>query len=64
MKTRHSSPKMSVLISVLGISGMVLGIALPAASDRIGRKPVMIVTSLLGMSSPLAAFITQGPWQF
>jgi MFS family permease len=62
IQARHlPAQEMSVLMSVLGISGLALGIALPAASDRIVRKPIMIVSSLIGMLCPLAALCYSGP---
>jgi MFS family permease len=50
-----------MLMSVLGISSMALGIILPAISDRIGRKPLAIVSSIVGMVCPLAAAYYSGP---
>jgi MFS family permease len=59
---RHFSPaQMSVIMSVLGVSGLVLGVTLPALSDRTGRKPLMIVTGLMGVIVPLAAIFYLGP---
>ena len=59
---RHFSPaQMSVIMSVLGVSGLVLGVTLPAVSDRTGRKPMMIVTGVLGTIVPLAAMFYSGP---
>jgi ACS family hexuronate transporter-like MFS transporter len=56
MKVRHlDATRMSVVMSIAGLSGAVLGVMLPAASDRLGRKPVMLVSSVLGMGTPLAA---------
>jgi predicted MFS family arabinose efflux permease len=61
LNVRHFSPhQMSLLMSVLGISSLILGISLPALSDRIGRKPVAIVGTLLGLLCPLAAVYTGG----
>jgi predicted MFS family arabinose efflux permease len=48
-----SSSEMSVQMSVRGISGLVAGIALPALSDRLGRKPVVIGAALFSAISPL-----------
>jgi predicted MFS family arabinose efflux permease len=62
MKIDHfAAARMSIVISIMGLAGAVLGVALPAASDRIGRKPVMIVSSVLGMGAPLAALYYTGP---
>jgi ACS family hexuronate transporter-like MFS transporter len=57
-KTRQFPPQqMSILMSLLGISGVLLGIALPAISDWIGRRPVVIGAGLLGVLCPLALII-------
>lgn len=62
IKVRGFSPHlMSLLMSVLGISGVILGILVPALSDRIGRKPVMISSSLLALLIPLGALYFRGP---
>lgn len=62
MNISHLAPsRMSVIISVMGLSGAVLGVVLPGASDRIGRKPVMIVSSVLGLGTPLAVLYYTGP---
>jgi MFS family permease len=63
IKVRHFFPhQMSILMSVLGVSALILGIALPTISDRVGRKRVMIVGNLLGMLCPLAAMYYSGPF--
>jgi ACS family hexuronate transporter-like MFS transporter len=60
-KVRNFSPQqLSLLMSTLGISSLVLGVVLPAASDRVGRKPVMLVSSLLSLSCPLGAMYYMG----
>jgi MFS family permease len=62
MKIGHlDATRMSVVMSIAGLSGAVLGVILPAASDRLGRKPVMLVSSVLGMGTPLAALYYSGP---
>ena len=53
--------QMSLLMSVLGISGLLLGIFLPAISDRVGRKPVMVLGNMLGLACPLAVMYYTGP---
>jgi MFS family permease len=61
LNVRHLSPdQMSQLMSVLGISSLILGIGLPALSDRIGRKPVAVIGTLLGTLCPLAAMYKGG----
>lgn len=56
-----SPERMSGLISALGIAGAVLGVSLPAISDRIGRRPVMVAASALGIVGPAAALFYSGP---
>ncbi len=59
---RHfSSQEMSLLMGVLGISAVLFAYLLPAASDRLGRRPVMMVSSLLSAVSPLAALYVSSP---
>ncbi len=58
---RHlTDAQMSVLMSVLGISLLVLGVALPGISDRVGRKPVVFASGLLGLALPLGALCATG----
>jgi predicted MFS family arabinose efflux permease len=59
---RHfSTSEMSVLMSVLGVCAAVGAFIVPALSDRIGRKPVMVGFSFLGALCPLAALYYSGP---
>lgn len=51
---------MSWLMGTLGISATVTSFLVPGISDRIGRRPVMIVTPLLGVILPLAAMYYGG----
>jgi MFS family permease len=58
---RHFSPEdMGKLMSVLGVSAALFGFLVPALSDRIGRKPVMVGFSLIGVLCPLAALYYSG----
>src|SRR5690606_34506942 len=50
-----SGPTMGGIISMLGLAAATFGIIVPAISDRIGRKPVMVVIPLFGVLIPLAA---------
>ncbi|HEY7377855.1 MAG TPA: MFS transporter [Steroidobacteraceae bacterium] len=59
---RHFTPSdMSHLMSVLGVSAAVGAFVVSALSDRFGRKPIMIIFSLLGAIVPLAALYYDGP---
>src|SRR5688572_25197694 len=61
-KVRQIAPGgMSWLMATLGISAMVFSFLVPGLSDRIGRRPVMIVFSAIGALVPLAALHFQGP---
>ncbi|KQZ29043.1 MFS transporter [Caulobacter sp. Root1472] len=53
------------LIGVLGLSASVGSFIVPAISDRIGRRPVMILTPFLGLLIPFGALLLPGPaWLF
>lgn len=56
-----SEASMAKLMSVQGVCTVIFGFLVPAWSDRIGRKPVMIVACFLGMIAPLAALYFNGP---
>ncbi|HUN26210.1 MAG TPA: MFS transporter [Steroidobacteraceae bacterium] len=58
---RHLSPDiMSYVMTALGVSSALSAFLVPAISDRLGRRPVMIVFCLIGALSPLAALYYQG----
>ncbi len=58
---RHFSPTlMSYVMTALGIASALSAFVVPAISDRLGRRPVMIAFCLLGALSPLAALYYQG----
>ncbi len=50
----------SYLMGVLGISAAVFSFIVPGLSDKIGRKPVMIVFSAIGVLVPLAVIYYSG----
>lgn len=59
---RHFAPEtMSWLMAVLGVSAALGSFAVPAISDYIGRKPVMIAVPLIGVILPLGALYWSGP---
>jgi ACS family hexuronate transporter-like MFS transporter len=49
------------IMAVLGVSSFLASFAVTAASDFIGRKPVMVVMPLIGVALPLAALYYHGP---
>lgn len=60
-RVRHfDAPMLSWLLGTLGVSAAVSGFVAPGISDRIGRKPTMIVLPLFGVVLPLAALYFQG----
>jgi len=64
LDVRHFTPsQMSWLISALGVSSAGFGLALPWLSDRIGRKPVVLVFSALALVMPLAVAFAPGGWE-
>jgi len=60
-KARGYDPhSMSWLMGALGISATLASTLVPALSDRIGRRPLLIVSALLGTALPLAALFFRG----
>jgi MFS family permease len=52
--TKALSPAaMSLIMSALGVGAVVWGIVVPMLSDRLGRKPVIIIFTLLSVAAPL-----------
>lgn len=62
LQVRHlPAGTMSVLMSSMGIAGVVMGIAVPALADRIGRRQAAMLASAAGILCPLAALLYVGP---
>ncbi len=58
---RHFSPTlMSYVMTALGIASALSAFVVPALSDRLGRRPVMVTFCLLGALSPFAALYYHG----
>jgi MFS family permease len=57
----YSAVEMSRLMAVTGFCTVIGGFLLPGISDRIGRKPVMVVFCFVSMLAPLAALYFSGP---
>ena len=49
------------VIAPMGVATMICGFVVPAISDRIGRKPTMIMFTFVGLVTPLAALYFSGP---
>jgi len=49
------------VVAPMGIATMICGFIVPAISDRIGRKPAMIIFTFIGLVTPLAALYFSGP---
>jgi ACS family hexuronate transporter-like MFS transporter len=55
-----SDSNMSYLVSVLGLAASIWCFFVPGLSDKIGRKPVMIIFCALGVITPLGALYYHG----
>lgn len=53
--------QMSGLMAASGASTIFAGFMVPALSDRIGRKPVMIIFCFISLLTPLTALYFDGP---
>jgi len=49
------------VVAPMGIATMICGFIVPAISDRIGRKPAMIIFTFIGLVTPVAALYFTGP---
>ena len=57
----YDAQTMSWVMGALGISATLASTAIPALSDRMGRRPMMIVMPLLAVILPLGALFSTGP---
>jgi len=48
------------VVAPMGIATMICGFVVPAISDRIGRKPAMIIFTFIGLVTPIAALYFNG----
>jgi len=51
---------MGLAISATGIATAIAGMAVPALSDRIGRRPALALVTFFGMAAPLATLFVHG----
>jgi MFS family permease len=49
------------VVAPTGFATMICGFLVPALSDRIGRKPVMVMFTFIGLVTPIAALHFSGP---
>lgn len=62
VQTRGMTPlMMSVTLSALGLATMISSILVPALSDRFGRRPIMTIFAFVGLLSPVATVMFNGP---
>jgi MFS family permease len=58
----HFSPQvMSVVMSAMGVGGVASAVMMPWLAERLGRRPVMVLTAGLGAVAPLAALTVGAP---
>lgn len=57
----YTQGQAGALVGVTGLATMTCGFLVPAWSDRVGRKPALILFCFLGMVTPLAALFFEGP---
>jgi MFS family permease len=61
IKVKQFSPRdMSILMSVLGLSAAFFSFIVPGLSDRLGRRPVVILFNLVGALVPAAVLYFDG----
>ena len=61
--SRHfSASDMGLVMTCLGAAWVFWGFAVPAISDRVGRKPTMVVFALVAAACPVAMIHVQSAW--
>jgi len=61
VQVRHlSAVEMGLVMSAIGLTGLVAGLAVPTLSDRLGRKPVLVGLGLVGAGLPLGGLLWSG----
>jgi MFS family permease len=56
-----SPTKMSVIMTILGLCPAVGGVLVPLLSDRVGRRPIMIIFCIVMALCPVAALLVHSP---
>ena len=57
-----SEQSMGLIVSAIGFAWVFWGTVIPAISDRLGRKPILIFFSLIAMSCPLFLCYINNPF--
>ena len=61
VQNRGMSPgEMSIVMSALGLAAAFASFAIPALSDRFGRRPIISLFAFVGLATPLAAIAING----
>lgn len=55
-----SPDQMGKTMGLLGVSGLLFSIVIPALSDKIGRKPVLFAAVALGVLYPVSVYFLKG----
>lgn len=62
VQTRGLTPgEMSVVMAATAVSSAVSSMVVPALSDRFGRRPVIVLFTLLSLFGPVTAVLFSGP---
>ncbi|WP_248749275.1 MFS transporter [Pseudomonas sp. MWU15-20650] len=57
----YSPPSMGAIMSCLGAAWVLWGFGVPAISDRIGRRPTLVLFSLVAACCPMALLFAPSP---
>ncbi|MFL6878561.1 MFS transporter [Pseudomonas marginalis] len=57
----YSAPSMGTIMSCLGAAWVVWGFVVPSISDRIGRRPTLVLFSLVAACCPIALLFAPSP---
>ena len=57
----YSAPSMGAIMSCLGAAWVVWGFVVPSISDRIGRRPTLVLFSLIAACCPIALLYAPSP---
>ena len=55
-----TNQSMSYIMSTFGLASMAVAFLVPGSSDRFGRKPVVVLTFLIGLALPLGVLLSSG----